>query len=75
MLIVDTALQILQGKQVPPAVYTHHVLVLAEEMLSALDLTRLPYEKYLVSQYKVIPFPRPHVSSVLETKGMISAML
>ncbi len=61
MLIVDTALQILQGKQVPPAVYTQHVLILAEEAFSVLDLTKLPYEKYPVSRYKTIPFPRPYL--------------
>ena len=75
MLIVDTTLQIFQGKQVPPAVYTHHVLVLAEEALSALDLSRLPYEKYLVSQYKTVPFPRPYLSSISESKGMMSNVL
>ncbi len=75
MLIVDTALQILQGKQVPPAVYTHHVLVLTEETLFTLDLTRLPYEKYPVSQYKTVPFPRPHGGNASENRSIMSAAL
>jgi ribose transport system substrate-binding protein len=72
LLIVDTALQILQGKQVPPAVYTHHVLVLPEEMLAALDLTALPYETYPVSQYEMVSFPRAHLNNAAETRGIIS---
>lgn len=72
ILIVDTALQILQGKQVPPAVYTHHVLVLAEEMLSTLDLAALPYEKYPVSQYETIPFLRPYHSGTFEKRGALN---
>ena len=69
LLIVDTASHILQGKQVPPAVYTHHVLVLAEEALARLDLTSLPYETYSVSHYEAISFPRVYAQSAVEVKG------
>jgi ribose transport system substrate-binding protein len=72
ILIVDTALQILQGKQVPPAVYTQHVLILTEETLSALDLTALPYEKYAVSHYETIPFPKPYHNGTFEKRGVVS---
>ena len=68
LLIVDTVSHILQGKQVPPAVYTHHVLVLSEETLAGLDLTALPYEKYPVSHYETISFPRAYTNAAVEMK-------
>jgi len=52
-MIVDSALAILQGKQVPPALYTNHLLVLAEKTIRMLDLSALPYETYPVSAYGV----------------------
>ncbi len=61
-IIIDTALQMLQGKQVPPAVYTHHILVLSEETLHTLDLSALPEEAVSVLAYNTIPFPRTTTS-------------
>jgi ribose transport system substrate-binding protein len=52
-MIVDSALAILQGKQVPPALYTNHLLVLAEKTMRMLDLSALPYEICPVSAYGV----------------------
>lgn len=72
LLIVDTALRMLQGKQVPPAVYTHHVLVLSEEMFATLDLTNLPYEKYPASQYETIQFPKLSKDDVLKERSSVS---
>ncbi len=52
-MIVDSALAILQGKQVPPAMYTNHLLVLSEKTIRSLDLTTLPYETCPVSAYGI----------------------
>ena len=55
-LIIATALLVLQGKQVPPAVYTHHMLVLSEETKQRLDLSRLSEEMISILEYDTIPF-------------------
>lgn len=52
-IIINLALNILQGKQTPPAVYTNHVLVLSEEALNTLDLSSLYYEKTSVQNYEL----------------------
>jgi ribose transport system substrate-binding protein len=72
MLIIETVSRVLQGKQVPPAVYTHHVLILAEGAPVTLDLTRLPYEKYAVSHYESVQLPKLYQSEALEKRGMLS---
>jgi ribose transport system substrate-binding protein len=53
-LIIETALQVLQGKQVPPAVYTRHMLVLSEETIHALDLSALTDKTLSVLKYDSI---------------------
>jgi ribose transport system substrate-binding protein len=50
-IIIDTAVQILQGKQAPPAVYINHALVLSEETIRTLNLSSLPYEKISILDY------------------------
>jgi ribose transport system substrate-binding protein len=50
-LIVNLALQILQRKQVPPAVYTEHILVLSEAIAGILNLSTLAYEHISVREY------------------------
>jgi ribose transport system substrate-binding protein len=57
-LIIATTLQVLQGKQVPPAVYTHHMLVLSEETKQRLDLSKLSEEMISILEYDTIPFSR-----------------
>ncbi|HEY5001581.1 MAG TPA: substrate-binding domain-containing protein, partial [Ktedonobacteraceae bacterium] len=57
-LIIATTLQVLQGKQVPPAVYTHHMLVLSEETKQKLDLSKLAEEMISIREYDTIPFSR-----------------
>jgi ribose transport system substrate-binding protein len=49
--IVSIALQILQGKPVPPAVCTRHKLVLPPETIRTLDLSALPYDTLAVEDY------------------------
>ena len=61
-LIISTALQILQGKQVPPAIYTHHMLVLSEETKQRLDLSSLSEERISILEYDTIPFSRLEVT-------------
>jgi ribose transport system substrate-binding protein len=50
-IIAETALQILGGKPVPPAICTHHVLVLPDETIKTLDLSSLPYEWITSADY------------------------
>ena len=69
IFIIETALRILQGEQVPPAVYTHHVLVLSEETQSLLDLSALPYTSYSILQYETIPFPKLYQNGRAEGRG------
>jgi ribose transport system substrate-binding protein len=52
-IIVETALQILGGKPVPPAIRTQHVLVLPEETIRTLDISSLPYEWIARAEYAV----------------------
>jgi len=49
--IISIALQMLQAKAVPPAVYTDHVLILPESPLHTLDLSTLPYDTIPLSDY------------------------
>jgi ribose transport system substrate-binding protein len=63
-LIINLALQILQGKQVPPAVYTDHLLVLSPQTSKILDLSALPYERISVLEYANRKFSRSDLSSL-----------
>ncbi len=63
-LILNLALQVLQGKQVPPAVYTDHILVLSEQTINTLDLSALPYERISVLKYGHRKFSRSDLSSL-----------
>jgi ABC-type sugar transport system substrate-binding protein len=63
-LIINLALQILQGKQVPPAVYTDHILVLSEQSLRTLNLSTIPYEHISVLEYGKRRFLRAELSTL-----------
>lgn len=52
--IIETALQILSGKPVPPAICTRHMLVLSNETLRLLNLTDFPYEWITSADYAVM---------------------
>jgi ribose transport system substrate-binding protein len=66
-LIINLALQILQGKPVPPAVYTDHILVLPVQTLNTLNLSSLPYERISVQEYGDRKFSRLDLSLVQRT--------
>jgi len=63
--IVSAALQILGGKPIPPAICTHHTLVLPADIPDILDLREFPYEWITVTEYVEQPHERtavtPHV--------------
>jgi ribose transport system substrate-binding protein len=52
--IISTALQIVGGKPVPPAICTHHVLVLSDGTKRTLDIAALPYESISTADYLAI---------------------
>jgi ribose transport system substrate-binding protein len=62
-LIINLALQILQGKQVPPALYTDHILILSPQTARNLDLSALPYECISVQEYGSRAFSRPYLTN------------
>jgi ribose transport system substrate-binding protein len=63
-LIINLALQILQGKQVAPAVYTDHILVLSEHSINTLDLSTFPYEHISGREYGKHRSSRSDLSSL-----------
>jgi ribose transport system substrate-binding protein len=63
-LIINLALQILQGKQVAPAAYTDHILVLSEYAINNLDLSSLPYEHISVLEYGKRKGSRPDLTTL-----------
>jgi ribose transport system substrate-binding protein len=63
-LIVNLALQILQGKQVAPAAYTDHILVLSEYAINTLDFSSLPYERISVLGYGKRKGSRPDLTTL-----------
>lgn len=50
-MLINIALQILQGQQVPPAVCTDHIYVLSEATMQTLDLEALPGEVVSAAEY------------------------
>ncbi len=64
--IIETALQILSGKPVPPAICTRHVLILPDETINTLDLTSLPYEWITSTAYAATQHSDTAISTVIQ---------
>ncbi|MCC7449092.1 MAG: substrate-binding domain-containing protein [Anaerolineae bacterium] len=63
--VIETALQILGGKPVPPAICTQHVLILPDETIQTLNLDTLPYEWLTSAAYAAAQTtPQPGESAI-----------